>query len=77
MYTRKQNDAEDIFVHPGDANTARVKRDQAIKPVHNGRGLLVIYFTSERGGDLWDVAISVDAGQFKTLAKDVWIAIFE
>ena len=26
VYTRKQNDAEDIFVHPGDANTSTCER---------------------------------------------------
>jgi len=70
VYTRKQNDAEDIFVHPGDANTARVKGggDQTRpQPV----GSSIVYFTSERGNDLWDIAISSSPGQSKTLAKDV------
>ena len=70
VYTRKQNDAEDIFVHPGDANRARVKGtgDQT-RPQWVGSSL--IYFTSERGGDMWDVAISSGAGSSKTLAKDI------
>ena len=34
-------------------------------------GSSVIYFTSERGGDMWDVAISSGASSSKTLAKDI------
>ena len=68
VYTRKQNDAEDIFVHPGDANTARRAGDQT-RPQWVGSS--VVYFTSERGGDIWDVAISSSAGSSKTLAKDI------
>ena len=70
IYTRKQNDAEDIFVHRGTSDSDWVggAGDQT-RPLWVGSS--VVYFTSERGGGLWDLAISTAPGQKKTLAKDV------
>ncbi len=70
VYTRKQNDAEDIFVNKGGSNSDWVggAGDQT-RPQWVGSS--VIYFTSERGGGVWDVAISAGGGQSKTLAKDI------
>jgi len=72
VYTRKQNDAEDIFVHKSGTNNDWVggAGDQT-RPQWANAGGAVIYFTSERGGGVWDVAISSGQSQSKTLAKDI------
>ncbi len=70
VYTRKQNDAEDIFVNKGgvDSDWVGGAGDQT-RPQWVGSS--VIYFTSERGGGVWDVAISNGPKQSKILAKDI------
>jgi Tol biopolymer transport system component len=70
IYTRKQNDAEDIFVNDGSTSKDWVggAGDQTRPQWSNGS---VLYFSSDRGGGVWDVQVSNGSGSTKVLAKDV------
>lgn len=69
IYTRKQNDAEDIFVHDGNPSDWVGGAGDQTRPQWSGNS--VVYFSSERGGAAWDVLVSSGPGTAKTLAKDV------
>ena len=69
IYTRKQNDAEDIFVFTGSSSDWVGGAGDQTRPQWAGGS--VVYFSSERGGESWDVLVSSSPGSKKTLAKDV------
>lgn len=70
IYTRKRNEGEDVFLYDGSASSDWVggAGDQT-RPNWADSG--VVFFSSERGGDNWDIVVSVAPGKKKTLAKSV------
>lgn len=70
IYTRKRQEGEDVFLYDGSASSDWVggAGDQT-RP--NWAGSAVVFFSSERGGDVWDVVVSDSPGKKKTLAKNV------
>lgn len=70
IYTRKRQEGEDVFLFDGSASSDWVggAGDQT-RP--NWAGSSVVFFSSERGGDVWDVVVSSSPGNKKTLAKGV------
>ena len=70
VYTRKRGAGEDVFVHNGSSSSDWVggNGDQT-RPIWSGSS--VLFFSSERGGDAWDVVVSPAPGKKKTLAKNV------
>jgi Tol biopolymer transport system component len=69
-YTRKRGAGEDVFVYKSGASSDWVggNGDQT-RPVWSGSSIL--FFSSERGGESWDVVVSPSPGKKKTIAKDV------
>lgn len=75
LFTRKKNDTEDVFEMPvagGAATQVAGGPGDQTRPIYAGDR--VVFFTSERGTDKWDLAV-VEAGQKKVLAKDVRLPV--
>jgi Tol biopolymer transport system component len=70
VYTRKRGAGEDVFVYKGGSSSDWVggNGDQT-RPIWSGSSIL--FFSSERGVDNWDVVVSSSPGRKKTLAKNV------
>jgi len=70
IYTRKQDAGEDVYLYKNGAPSDWVggAGDQT-RPIWSGTS--VVFFSSERGGDQWDVVVSTGPKQKKTLAKNV------
>ena len=60
IYTRKQNDAEDIFAFTGSSSDWVGGAGDQTRPQWAGGS--VVYFSSERGGESWDVLVSSSPG---------------
>ena len=69
IYTRKRKEGEDVFLYNGGSSDwVGGDGDQTRT---NWAGSSVVFFSSERGGDLWDVVVSIAPKQKKTLAKNI------
>ena len=70
LYTRKEGNGEDIYVSTNSDISKWVggNGDQT-RPywVNNG----VVFFSSERGPDIWDLSISTEPSKKKVLAKNI------
>lgn len=74
LFTRKKSDTEAVYELDLATNTERQiasgSGDQT-RPVYAAGGR-VVYFTSERGKDIWDIAVvDADGSNKKILARDI------
>ena len=70
VYTRKRGSGEDIFVHSGTQSSDWVggSGDQT-RPIWSDESL--VFFSNERGTDLWDIVVSAAPKEKKVLARNV------
>lgn len=70
VYTRKRNAGEDVFLYKDGVSSDWVGGDgDQTRP--NFAGASLVFFSSERGNDMWDVVVSTAPGKKTTLAKNV------
>ena len=70
LYTRKHGNGEDVYVNAGGSDNKWVggNGDQTRPMWANNK---VVFFSNERGVDLWDVVVSAKPSQKTVLAKNV------
>jgi Tol biopolymer transport system component len=74
VYSRKNQGGQDLFTYDGSRSAPLIggNGDQT-RPIWADRS--VVYFSNERGDEHWDIAVTTNPGQKKTIARDVRLPI--
>lgn len=75
VFSRKNQGGEDLFVMTGGRPVPRIGGNGDQTRPRFAAGGDVVYFSSARGDEHWDLVVSTGPGQRKTLAKDVRLPI--
>ena len=75
VFSRKNQGGEDLFVMDGGRSVPRIGGNGDQTRPRFGVGQDVVYFSSARGDDHWDLVVSSGPGSRTTLAKDVRLPI--